>query len=85
MPADLTPFGANRGNFEVSSAQAESLSLFPAALDLEALGEHEVRQLRTGLVVHLEIKPHRSGRQKQQRRPKRDEGAMQLTLFDGER
>lgn len=91
MPEDWTPFGSDRPSdllssdrsFELGWCHTQNRSLFPAALDLEALDFHQSQMLRTWFVAHVTIKPH-AGRKKQRhpRRGKVRPSEGQLSLFD---
>lgn len=82
MPEDWTPFGSDRGNFDVGWAQTQALALFPPALDLDALEEAEAKRLRTWFVAHVNIKPHAGFGKKRRRKRTKDDGVRQLQLFD---
>jgi deoxyribodipyrimidine photo-lyase len=60
MPQNVVPFGADRFASDVAWAQADTRELFPPALDLAALDPPAAQALRTWLVAHVNIQPHRA-------------------------
>ncbi|MGB7085128.1 MAG: FAD-binding domain-containing protein [Phormidesmis sp.] len=52
MPDDVTPFGAELVDSDVSWAQQPIEGLFPAALDLSSLDKSQAKCLRTWFVTH---------------------------------
>jgi deoxyribodipyrimidine photo-lyase len=77
LPRDLTPFGAERFQSEVTWAKASDRDLFPAALDLESLDFEAAKALRTWFVAHVDILPRNTSRKKV--KPPSD--VVQLSLF----
>lgn len=63
MPADITPFGANRYPCEIGWSQTPPAQLFPAALDLRSLDRSQGQILRSWFVAHVNVAPHRPRRQ----------------------
>lgn len=60
LPADVTPFGADRYVSEVGWAQSPVETLFPEPLDLNRLDLTQARALRTWFVAHVNISPAKS-------------------------
>ncbi len=58
MPELPIPFGAS----DLSHFCAQNPPLFPAALDLDGLELEQAVNLRTWLVAHVEIQPHKPGK-----------------------
>lgn len=77
LPADLTPFGSDRFSSSVGWATAPSPTLFPPALDLDALDLEQAKALRSWFVAHVTIPPRTSGR----RKSKVAAEGTQLSLF----
>lgn len=80
MPESVLPFGHDRFESEIQWSQFRSPDLFPAALDLDNLDLERSAWLRSWLVAHVEVKPHKTiSRCKQ---PKIDPNIIQLSLLD---
>jgi deoxyribodipyrimidine photo-lyase len=60
LPADLTPFGAERFNSEVGWAEAAQPRMFPPPLNLDSLDLEQAKALRTWFVAHVNIQPRKS-------------------------
>ncbi len=80
MPRSVLPFGSDRFESEIQWAQLPSPDLFPAALELENLDLERSTWLRTWLVAHVEIKPHKTSSHR--KKPKTDPNIIQLSLLD---
>jgi len=52
LPQDVTPFGAALVPSDVSWAQQSIEALYPTAIDLDALDNHQAKLLRTWFVAH---------------------------------
>lgn len=82
LPDSVVPFGSDRVISEVAWAQESCPTLWPSALDLDALNPSEARALRTWFVAHVEIQPHLRSRRRSPRRSKQqDDSITQFTLF----
>jgi deoxyribodipyrimidine photo-lyase len=79
MPSNVVPFGADRFASDVAWAQADTRELFPPALDLAALDLPAAQALRTWLVAHVNIQPHRAQNSAQGAASSRRSKAPQLT------
>jgi deoxyribodipyrimidine photo-lyase len=80
MPEDLTPFGNERFESEIQWAQLPTQELFPPPLNLDSLDLEQSKALRTWLVAHVEIKPHKA--KTSRRKPKPESNIIQLNLLD---
>lgn len=76
LPADLTPFGADRTPCNVAWAQTLAPELFPAALDVSSLDIHQARMLRTWFVAHVNM----GSRKMSKRKRPADTGQLALNL-----
>ncbi|MEM8804771.1 MAG: FAD-binding domain-containing protein [Cyanobacteria bacterium P01_G01_bin.38] len=65
MPADLTPFGADRYPSEIAWVQPPIERLFPAALALDRLDLAQAKALRTWFVAHVNVIPPKRRKRKQ--------------------
>lgn len=89
LPATVIPFGSDRFPSEVgwaSKGLPEAIlpqSLFPTALDLDALNAEQAKLLRTWFVAHVEIKPRPSTTRKvASRKIKQPDKFVQLSLLN---
>ncbi|MBW4526900.1 MAG: DNA photolyase family protein [Phormidium tanganyikae FI6-MK23] len=80
MPESVLPFGHDHFESEIQWAQLPSPDLFPAALDLDNLDLERSAWLRSWLVAHVEIKPHKTTSRRKQ--PKVNPNIIQLSLLD---
>jgi deoxyribodipyrimidine photo-lyase len=80
MPESVLPFGSDSFESEIKWAQIPSPDLFPAGLDLDELDLERSTWLRTWLVAHVEIKPHKTTSRR--KKSKSDPNLVQLTLFE---
>lgn len=80
MPESVVPFGHDQFESEIRWAQLPSPDLFPAALDLDDLDKERSTWLRSWLVAHVEIKPHKTTSRR--KKPKTDPNIIQLSLLD---
>lgn len=80
MPESVLPFGSDRFESEIRWAQLASPDLFPVALDLDKLDLERSTWLRTWLVAHIEIKPHKTTSRR--KKPKSDPNVIQLSLLE---
>jgi deoxyribodipyrimidine photo-lyase len=67
MPESPVPFGSEFCERQTTWISERNPSLFPAALDLDALDPEQAIDLRTWLVAHVEIKPHKPNSLKSQK------------------
>ncbi len=79
LPPDLTPFGAERYDSDITWSQTPVASLFPPPLDLATLNTSQGKALRTWFVAHVNI-PRSSGQRRAQPATP-DPNAQQLRLF----
>jgi len=79
LPEDVTPFGSDRYDSEISWATRLNLDLFPAALNLDELDLDQAKAIRTWFVAHVEIIPHKSTHRRKPKPPKSDQ--VQLSLL----
>lgn len=80
MPESVLPFGHDQFESEIRWAQLPSPDLFPTALDLDELDLERSTWLRSWLVAHVEIKPHKATSRR--KKPKTDPNIIQLSLLD---
>ncbi|MBE7383026.1 MAG: deoxyribodipyrimidine photo-lyase [Leptolyngbya sp. SIO1E4] len=76
LPADLTPFGADRYPSEIAWAKSPGDTMFPAPLNLADLDAMQAKALRTWFVAHVNIPPPKL--QKRSRRSPVDQLALNL-------
>jgi deoxyribodipyrimidine photo-lyase len=79
MPDSVVPFGCDRVESEILWAQQPTQSLFPPPLNLDTLDLDQSKALRTWLVAHIDIKPHRNSSRRQ---TKPDSNIIQLSLLE---
>lgn len=80
MPDSIVPFGSDRFESEIQWAQCRQ-ELFPAALDLDQLDFEQSNALRSWLVAHVEIKPHKQTASRRKSKLQQDPNIIQLSLF----
>ena len=81
MPKDVTPFGADLFPSDISWTQKDTNSLFPTALDLDALDKQQSKILRTWFITHGNWLGNRQKVTRQKGQPKRkreDNGQLSL-------